>query len=87
MIKFIEVSASAILWVTAAVSFLPMPEAQAVDRMGKARGRGSRSAHSGPRRQRQCDTQLRALSQVIYTVKLTGLTIAAPAGMGSVACR
>ena len=33
MIKFIEVSASAILWVTAAVSFLPMPEAQAVDRM------------------------------------------------------
>ena len=29
MIKFIEVSASAILWIAAAVSFLPMPEAKA----------------------------------------------------------
>ena len=33
MIKLIEVSASAILWVTAAVSFLPMPEAKALDRL------------------------------------------------------
>ena len=33
MVKFIEVSASAILWVTAAVSFLPTPEAKALDRL------------------------------------------------------
>ena len=33
MIKFIEITASSILWVTAAVSLLPMPAAHADDRM------------------------------------------------------
>ena len=33
MIKFIEITASSILWVTAAVSLLPVPAAHADDRM------------------------------------------------------
>jgi len=41
MIKFIEVSASAILWITAAVSFLPMPEAKANNQLTSLESIGS----------------------------------------------